>query len=387
LLVWSLAIGLADLKLSRFQIEWTAYSWIILLIAILSFTIGVFVIYSVNSDKDVLEIEGIREQFKGFQLDSQFLLRIIYILFVLYILSYLISYLIIGYFPLFSVRPSESRVGWGIFGFGLLNHMAPPILFFITLYIVFIKGELVNKVFLIVVALMTMATNLFLLHRFDLVLWLVVTSVFLFYTTDKMKFRNVIIILIFFIALMYGVSALRLSRYVTNLLYYLAEMKFSVKYAFLTEPYMYISMNLENFANAVDKLQTFDYGFNTFNFLLALTGLQDMIFEYAAIKDFPHIITSNYNTYSSLFAYYKDFGVIGIGFIPFSLGMLIAGLHKKMRKEPNLTTIAVYGVFVFVMIFSFFVNALGWLHFIFNLSLFYFISRMIISRSNQKSAT
>jgi oligosaccharide repeat unit polymerase len=385
LLVWTLSIGVAELKFSRYQIEWTLYSWMMLLLTLTSFLVGIFAVYSINSDKNVLPIPSLREKIKSIHLDSNLLLKIIYVLFALYILSYLISYIIIGYFPLFSVRPSESRVGWGLFGFGLLNHMSPPILFFIVVYWLFTKGEFLKKLLLIPTALITMGTNLFLLHRFDLVLWLIVTSVFLFYATEKMKFRNVILLLILFVGMVYGISALRLSRYITELLYILADMKFSVKYAYLTEPYMYISMNLENFANGVDRLTTFDYGFNTFNFLLALSGLQDKIFEYAAIKDFPHLITSNYNTYTSFFVYYKDFGVFGLGFIPFFIGAIISGLHKHMRKKPSINSIAFYGMFVFAILFTFFVNVLTWLHFMFNLGVIYIVSLLLSRREVRRT--
>ena len=60
LIIWSLAIGLADLKLSRYQINWTNYSWIMLLISLSSMLIGMFIVYVINLDKPLKKIESIR---------------------------------------------------------------------------------------------------------------------------------------------------------------------------------------------------------------------------------------------------------------------------------------------------------------------------------------
>ncbi|MCX8009782.1 MAG: hypothetical protein N3A61_01390, partial [Ignavibacteria bacterium] len=64
-LVWSFAIGLANLKLSRLQQEWTSYSWMMILLTIFSFLIGIYLIFVVNTGKKVPSINSIRDYFNS----------------------------------------------------------------------------------------------------------------------------------------------------------------------------------------------------------------------------------------------------------------------------------------------------------------------------------
>lgn len=384
ILIWSLAIGLADLKLSKFQLQWTAYSWIVLLLPLISFLIGVFVVYSLKSNENVLSVKDIRKIFANTEIDTNYLFKIILFLFVGYIISYIINALVMGYIPVFTFLPSESRVGWGIFGFGLIIHMSPPILVFSSMYLVSSKGMLAKKVIIMLVIMVTFVSFIFLLQRFDIIVGLFLIVIFLYYNTQKLRFRNVAIFLLLFVALIYGVSSFRTSKSIANLIYYVSDMKYSVKYSYFTEPYMYLAMNVENYANAVDKLEEFSYGYYTFDFLLAFTGLKHGIAEYVHFKDFPHLITANFNTYTMFFAYYRDFGLIGIGVIPFVLGLIISSVYYSVREKPNIMNISVYGMLLFAIIFSFFIPMLSWLHFVFNLCVIIVVSKMIIKKTYLK---
>ena len=51
---------------------------------------------------------------------------------------------------------------------------------------------------------------------------------------------------------------------------------------------------------------------------------------------------------------------------------------KENNKFKNLNSISLYGVFVFVILFSFFIPMLSWLHFVYNLSIIYFISKLVV---------
>jgi oligosaccharide repeat unit polymerase len=380
LLVWTLAIGLAELKLSRFQFEWSSWSWMILLLTLFSFLIGVFVIYVVNSDKKLIPIKITREYFKSLKIDSHYLYKSINLLFVLYIISYIASFIIIGYLPIFASRP-EIRSQWGIFGFGLLTHLPPTLLYLSTLFLFFNRNDIEKKIIIIFISVVTFATHLFLLHRFDFFLWIILTIVFLYYASDKIKTRYVLFFIIFVIGLMYGISLFRTSKFIADVIYYLGDMKYSVKYAIFTEPYMYFAMNLENFSNGVDKLKVFDYGVHTFDFLLALTGLKYPLAEYLKVKEFPHMITNNFNTYTMFYIYYRDFGVVGITLLPFILGSIVSSFYYSMRKFPSIFSISIYGLLLFVILLSFFVNMLAWLHFVFNLVLIAFLTKYLICKN------
>ena len=177
---------------------------------------------------------------------------------------------------------------------------------------------------------------------------------------------------------MYGVSTLRASNLFLEYLYYGGKMKFGKEFAIFTEPYMYVVMNLENFANAVNKLSNFSFGFYTFDFVLALTGLKHLLLDYGSFQSFPFIVDSSYNTYTMFFVYYRDFSLIGSFIFPFSLGLGIYGSYFHLKRKPNLNSISLYGVFVFVILFSFFIPMLSWLHFVYNLTIIYLISKHVV---------
>ncbi|MCX6171134.1 MAG: O-antigen ligase [Ignavibacteriales bacterium] len=378
IIIWSMAIGLTELKFSRFQIQWTSYSWIMLFLSLTSMLIGMFIVYVINIDKPIKKLDQIRKSIINNSINSRLLFRYINILGIMYLLSFAISFVVIGYVPLFTSLPDVTRTKWGIFGFGLFIQSLPSILYLIILYSFIVKGELKRKIVLAVLFLLSVVTYLLLLQRYYIVFSLIISGVAIYYGLRKLKTKNVISIILILSFILYGVSTLRLSRYALNFLYYLSRMKFDVKYSIFTEPYMYVAMNLENFANAVNKLDRFSYGIFSFDFVLALTGLKHTLSEYLHIFDYPHLITNNYNTYTMFFIYYRDFGIIGLGFIPLFLGMAISTSYYKMRRNPNLNTISMYAICVFVILFSFFVPIISFLHFAFNLFLIYLITKLVM---------
>lgn len=377
ILVWTFAIGITQLKLSTFQKTWTTYSWIMLMITLLSFLAGLFIVYVLNVDKNLKTIKEMRILMSRQSIDKELLYKVLIISFTLYLVSYLISFLIMGFIPAFSPRP-EIRTQWtGVFAVGLITHGLPPILFFSSIYFLFEKQSKSKRFVVFMIAFLTFFLNLLVLHRFDIVYWLIVFLAYLYYSTNKLKFSYLLLLLIFLVGIVYGISSFRASKFIANIIYHTSGMKFSVKYAIFTEPYMYFAMNVENFMHGVEKYTKYTLGYFTFNPLLSLIQLKHPLEEYMMIAKFPHLITPNYNTYTMFFEWYRDYGIFGLAFLPFIWGIIISTLYYHVRKNPNLPSIVLYGGFIFVIIFSFFVNMLGWLHFMFNLSMLYLIAKLI----------
>jgi len=381
IIVWSFAIGITQLKLSTFQKNWTMFSWIMLMLTLLSFIAGLFIVYSLNADKNIKSVKEIRKIMSSKTIDVDLLYKILLIAFLLYLISYLISFLIMGFIPAFSPRP-EIRTQWtGVFAVGLITHGLPPIMFFASIFFLFEKKSKKRRRVVFLIAFLTFFLNLLVLHRFDIVYWLVVFLAYLYYSTEKLKFSYLLLIILFLVGMVWGISTFRASKFIANIIYHTSGMKFSVKYAIFTEPYMYFAMNVENFIHGVEKYNKFTLGYFTFNPLLSLIQLKHPLEEYMMIAKYPHLITANYNTYTMFFEWYRDFGIFGLAFIPFLWSIIISSTYYKVRENPSLPAIVVYGGFLFVIIFSFFVNMLGWLHFIFNLSMLYLIAKLITRKT------
>ena len=377
--IWALAIGLAELKFSRFQHYWSLYSWIILSLSISSFLLGIFVVYVNYFQKKILSFDGIRNSITKTRIDKRKFFNLILIIFLAYIISYIVVVLTKGFIPILSNHPSESRVQLEVFGFGLLIHASTSIMFFVIQYILLIRQDNFRKIILLLILLITFITYFGLLQRYDLIFWLIISLVFYFYSR-KIKFRNVILFLSGLVGIIYAIQNIRMSKYFSGYIYVFSKMKFSPKFAIFTEPYMYIVMNLENFTNAVTKVTTHTFGYYTFNFIFSLTGLKHWIHNYAYLDDYP-FLNSGFNTYTMFWDFYRDFGVLGLTIISFSLGFIISSLYYKFRTRPDLNTLSLYSIGVFVILFSFFINPIGQLHFIFNSSLIFFVT-LIIQKNN-----
>jgi len=377
LIIWSLAIGLADLKLSRYQINWTNYSWIMLLISLSSMLIGMFIVYVINLDKPLKKIESIRLSIKKNTFNSQMLFRYVVFLFIAYLVSYIVSALVIGFIPYFTLFPGVARNDWGIFGFGLFVQSFPAVIYLSILYFIITKSQVYKKIWLVLILLITTATYLLLLQRYYVVFAIILTAISLYYFTNLLKVKNVIIFTIIIFVSVFSMTFIRLTGTISNYLYYLSDMRFNIRYALFTEPYMYIVMNLENFAHAVDKVERFTYGLFSFDFVFALSGLKHEAVKYLSLPEFPNLLTNNYNTYTMFFIYYWDFGIIGLGIVPMILGGLFSTAYYSMRRNPTITSISIYSVFAFVIIFSFFIPIISFLHFAFNFAVIYLVTKII----------
>ncbi len=376
-IIWSFAIGLTDLKLSRYQIIWTDYSWIMIIISLFSMLTGMFIVYVINIDKQVNRIDVVRNSFKRDSFNSTKLFQYVIILFLAYLVSYIVSALVIGYIPFFTLFPGVARNDWGIFGFGLFVQSFPAIIYFIILYFIITKEQKKQKIILALVFLVTCFTYAFLLQRYYVVFAIILSAVSMYYITNLLRVKNVLIITAIILVIIFSMTFVRLTGTIANYLYFLSDMKFSVKYSLLTEPYMYIAMNLENYAHSVDKINSFTYGIFSFDFVFALTGIKHQMVEYLKLPKYPFLLSNNYNTYTMFFIYYWDFGILGLGLIPMMLGAIFANLYYKMRRNPNLNTISVYSIFSFVIIFSFFIPIISFLHFVFNFLVIYFTTKRI----------
>jgi len=367
-LVWSVSIGLAGLKLSDYQATWSSYAWIVLSIGLASFLVGFWIVYALHLGTPLLPVEEIRKRFSNSTIDQRRLFRVIVVLFVGYLLCYIAEVQLEGYLPIFSAHPDRARIEFGVFGLHLVVTTMPAILFLIVEYITLIKGYAGRKVFFGIVFFVAFVSFFFLLQRFAFVVWILLTIPFLYYTSRIMKFKYVLFAGTVFLALLIYLESFRVAQYVQNYIYVISRMRYSGAYAVMTEPYMYVVMNLENFARGVEKLDFFTWGLFSADFLMALTGLKHWLREYFSLVERPFLV-SGYNTFPFLWQYYYDFGVVGVAMIPLLLGFLIGHIYCLVRSRPSLMILSVYSTCFFFLVISFFTNALTMLSTVFNMVL------------------
>lgn len=365
--VWAFIIGVTNLKLSWLQIEWNTLIWIQILIGPVAFLVGTFVVYILNFNKKILTLSYMRENIQIYKFNYNKLFSINIILFILFIVSYFVIFIKTGAIPAFAAKPWEVRRDFTIFGLGLFLHNVFLIVLLSCIYIIFTDKNKFKKILIGFLASIVVVMYSATLQRYQIILSIFIIVFLLFYTTKKINIKTVLVTGVLLISFFYLISSARLGELVLFILYRLSKMKFSPDYAIFTEPYMYISMNLENFANAIHKIHNFSYGYYTFDFLTAITGIKHWIEEYFFLIENPFLISINYNTYSAFWTYYRDFGVLGIYFIPFLGGVGLSSLYYSFKSAPTIKKLSFYGMFLYGVIFSFFNSVFGFLWFVYNI--------------------
>jgi len=378
--VWCLAIGLAELKLSALQHTWSAESWIQLLVGPASFLLGVFILYVRNLDEKLLSVDLIRKKWKTERTDENRLFLWMCVAFVLYVYAYVVIAWARGGIPLFSSHPGEARMEFSMFAIGLFLHHLVVILFFTVVYHLTVKGQSARKWWLKLFSVVVLVSYFLTLQRLQIVMTIVIILTLVYYTSRHLRLGTVGGYSALIIALVYVVSNLRWAgQYFIYYLYRDSRMKFPPQYAIFTEPYMYVAMNLENFARSMDRLDHFTFGYYTFDFVTALSGLKHWLDDYIRLNETPYLISS-YNTYTAFWTYYRDFGVLGVFAIGLLGGLAIGCLYYAMRKKPTLSSISAYSIAVFLMGMSFFNSQIGFLWFVYSVVAMYAVLQFIRPR-------
>ena len=130
------------------------------------------------------------------------------------------------------------------------------------------------------------------------------------------------------------------------------EMKNPSTPIFVTQPYMYIANNYDNFNCLVEQLGAHSMGLRMLFPVWALTGLK---FLYPSLVSFPLFVTKEeLTTVTLLYDAYYDFGVLGIVLFAALLGAVTALLARLQARSDNPLVHVVYAQIAMYMALSFF---------------------------------
>jgi len=382
--IWSICILLVEFKFSGFQHQWSVYSWFVLLSGLISFLTGIFISYSLKSNTKLFSIDEIRNRIlMNKDIDKQKLFITISFLFTAYFVSLLLEFIIEGYIPLFHPRPDRARIDFSVFGLHLFVSQMPAILLLITEYLVLGSENKGKTILALLIFTVTFLSYFLILQRFNYIYWLVMAIAVLYYASRKINFKNAIIFSVLFFSFLGAITTIRLSQYATQYLHVVSKMKYSSEYASFTGPYMYIVMNLENLARAVDKLEVHTYSVMTLDWIYAVVGLKHWMKDYFHIEPRPHLISS-YNTYPFMWEYFYDFGILGVVILSLITGFIIGSVYYYMRRKSGIDGVAYYGICLFFIMISFFTNPITFLNTISNMIVLWIVHRYFIYKSNSK---
>jgi oligosaccharide repeat unit polymerase len=363
--VWAVAIGLADLKFSRLQHTWDLYAWFALALPLLSFLAGILVASIPWMNAAPRSLGALRAALRDEPLRESVLFRLTLVLFSCYSAAFLLEWALYGTLPLFAAFPDKAKEQIVIFGVHLFINTLPAILFLVFQYLLFVPGRRGKKVTLVMVFLLAAGSYFFMLNRLLYVFFFIMALVTAYYATRRVRPHYLALIIPSFVMVLGWLQSFREVRYVRHFFHAISGMRYSEDYAAFTMPYMYIVMNLENFARAVVQLDRHSFGLFTFDWVMALTGLKHTLATYLGLQERVYLI-SGYNTFPFFWPFYYDFHLPGLLVLPLVFGVFAGFLYRRLRHAPSVRYLVWYSIAVFAMMLSFFTHALALLNVVIN---------------------
>lgn len=366
-LSWIGGEGIACLKLSRLSSPWETVTWICFFLAYLCFMLG----YDFWAKKMILQVDAFQRStswtkcsengdrsdqasFKDREMKNAVQAR--RIMFCIIFLGtaslccFLLEAALLGFIPLFSTEPHA----YSYFHISGVHYFTVSCILIPALSVLYVKlsekWTIARIVVLAVGNLLAAAIPILCVSRFQLLFavgFAAVVYLMLYrHITWKMVATAVVILIPVYVLLTVA------RRHDIPYLNSIFEMKYSKMPIFITQPYMYVANNYENFNRMVCELPEFTMGIRMLFPVFALTGLK---FVFPQVAAYPLYVTKEELTTLTMFydAYY-DFGIFGVILLALILGSAAVWLTRWVEKKKNPISYLFYGQFAIYLGLSFF---------------------------------
>ncbi len=351
-LLWAFIFGLVEFKFSYLQNSWTTFDWLMVLFGLLTFLFGTYISFTINLNKPFLHLSEIKKKLGETFINERNLFRFIIIYFVICTISFTIEWQIMGYIPIFTSDPGKARVIFGVYGLRYISSSFNVVLFLIMMYFIFVKDHTSKKYVLSFIFLISFGNYILFVQRYGFFLILLMGFCVFYYSGRKINAKIVILFIIVLSGFVILIQSLRTTEIAQLIVYYDSKMKFSSDYAVFTIPYMYLSMNVENFVKYFSHIENFRYGLHTFDFISEATTARLLLFDYFNYSKTKFYI-GGYNTYPFYWPYYLDFGIAGLAMIPFILGFVFSEIYYSLHRNPTILVLILYSIAFSIILISF----------------------------------
>ena len=341
-LAWVGGQGIACMQLSKLQSDWQYITWLSFFLIYIGFGIG----YEWGQKYGKVEERELEKN----EFQSGRLFICIIGLMAVSIACFAFEALKVGFIPLFSDEPhaySYFHVS-GVHYFTISCILIPAIT---ILYLKVSRHIGWKKMAALVLANFTAVAVPFLcVSRFQLLFAVGFAVVTYIMVNKRIRLRTMVILLVALVPVYIILTVFR--HHDVAYLNSIFEMKYSKMPIFITQPYMYVANNFENFNCMVAQLTEHTYGLKMLFPFFALTGLK---FLYPQLVSFPIFLTKKELTTLTMFydAYY-DFGIVGVAAFAAVLGAFCKRLYGKVYTSGNPITVMFYGQIAIYLGLSFF---------------------------------
>ena len=356
---WVGGQGAACLKLSKLQTDWALQTWICFFLALVGFWITF----------EVLDrLMGGNERFTMNRYRQRSTVRPLFFcivgLTVISAAAFVTEAAVLGFIPVLVRGVPHAYSAFHMTGLHYVTVSCVLIPAMTVLYFEQGGSRSGRKNGLIVLcALVSIAIPILCVSRFQLV-FAVILAVFTFCASQKNVSPWLFVAAVVALIPCYVLLTVARSHDVTYL-NGIFEMKNAATPIFITQPYMYIANNYDNFDCLVRELPAHSMGLKGMFPLWALSGLK---FIKPALVDWPIYVTKEELTTVTLFydAYY-DFGIAGVFFFSSVLGVLSAWLSSRIYPGRNPAWYLFYSQAALYFMLSFFTtwysNPTTWFYF------------------------
>lgn len=357
-LSWIGGMGISALKLSHLQSNWELLTWVCFYLAYLCFMIG----YELFDNTPFFSRRKKRNEFSNIRSYKKGLMFCIRIVTLLSLAAFVLEAAVLQYIPVFSSKPEA----YSLFHISGVHYFTVSAIFVLPLCIVYyglykprFKRVLVE---LTVYSFISIAISVLIVSRALLMMIVVVSFVCYLNILKEIKLRYLIIGGVILIALYVFISISR--NHGVDYLNSIYQMKHNTP-IFLSQPYIYIANNYDNFNEIVKNIAKHSWGIKSLTPIYSLTGLKFVL----NIPTYPIYTTiKELNTSTYLCDVFYDFGVAGVVILSGIVGAVCAKIKTVGNKIYNPIRYVAEGIFTFVLLFSFFnpwfSNPTTWFYFI-----------------------
>lgn len=346
-LFWIGGQGMSCLKLSHLQTDWSLMTWICLALAYAGFW-AVFEIFTALFGT-TRESYGWR---RSFSCNSIPLFHIICGLTAISLAAFVLEAVKLGYVPLFLKGVPHAYSEFHLTG---VHYITVSCVLVPSLAVLFFhtergRGSERRMVIALILSGIALMIPILCVSRFQFV-FAVLLAAFTYISLQRTFHPIYLLGLLAVLIPVYLVLTVARSHDVAYL-NGIFEMKYEKMPIFITQPYMYIANNYDNFNCLVEALPEHSLGLKSLFPLWALTGLK---FFFPQLIQFPIYVNKKELTTLTMFydAYY-DFGWIGVLFLSCLLGAAAYFLTEKLREMKNPIGYLLYAQFASYMMLSFF---------------------------------
>ena len=341
-LAWVGGQGIACLKLSRLSSAWHPVTWLCFFLIYIGFGIG----YEWGRKKQAAPLKELRKD------DTQAgrLLLSILGLGAASLACFVFEAVRVGFIPLFSKEPhaySYFHVS-GVHYFTISCILIPAIT---VLYLkVGYPKEMKEKALLLLANAEAFVIPILCVSRFQLLFAVGFAVVTYIMVHRAIRLRTLGRI---FAALIPAYVVLTVFRHHdVEYLNGIFEMRYAEMPIFITQPYMYVANNFENFNCMVEQLAQHSYGLRMLFPVIALTGLKFV---------FPQLVSSviyltkpELTTLTMFYDAYYDFGIPGVFLFSVVLGGAAGRISESVRRSENPVVYLFYGQMAIYLGLAFF---------------------------------